>query len=61
MMLQKRGALTCENGDRSGLVPDAMVASLHTIRNDTAPSTHASTLVTHGFAVQLRTHKSPLA
>ncbi len=55
-----RGAprLTCENGERSGFVPDAMVASLQTIRKDTTPRKHARTLVTHGLAVQLQTsHK----
>lgn len=49
--------LTCENGDRSGFVPDAMVASLQTIRKDIAPSAHARSRVTQGLAVQLRQKK----
>ena len=45
---------TCEKGERSGLVPEAMVASLQTMRKDTAPSAHASARVTQGLAVQLQ-------
>ena len=48
------GGLTCENGDRSGLVPEAMVASLHTMRNETTPRQQAMPRVTQGCAVHLR-------
>ena len=52
--LRQAAARTCEKGERSGLVPEAMVASLQTIRKDTIPNAHAAARVTQGLAVQLQ-------
>ena len=51
--------LTWENGDRSGLVPEAMVASLHTMRKETTPRQQAMPRVTQGCAVHLRQQHHP--
>ncbi len=42
------GARTCEKGDRSGCVPEPMVASDQTIRNEAAPAASAHPRRTHG-------------
>ncbi len=42
-------------------MPDAMVASLQTMRKETTPRQQASPRVTHGLAVHLRTQHMQLS